>query len=344
MAAGFPGGTNTHIPLLDISGNLRISHSRNLKRYPVTRVCTVTPVKKKRGSYLYHNPQDNFQVLRRANWPATTNRPTGNGTLRQFEEKTFVTERYSFDGELDTEAVELANWPVLQMHAEELANDAMIARTKRVYDKLFDTAQYAASHTVTATSLAGGFLDGGSSGDPRILRALSSAGLIIQGDTLGRVRPHELSVLMNNTTALKLGRSREIREYVSKQEKAYGQITLEKDSFNGAYGIPDELYRFSTVVEDLYYQAEPFGAADRTGLPVVPDNTLLVFMREGDTMSDGVEGAQSFSSLHVFCYEDLVVETLEDRWNRNTKMAVTDQTAEVVVAPLTIVQITNIFS
>lgn len=344
MAAGFPGGLNTHIPLLDISGSLRISHSRNLNRYPVTRVCTVTPVKKKRGQYLYHNPQDNFQILRRATWPESTNRPTGNGTLRQFEVREFVTKRYSFDGELDSEAVELANWPVLQTHSEELANDAMINRTKRIYDKLFDSSLYPATHTVTATDLADGFLDGGSSGDPRILRALSSAGLIVQQDTGGRVRPHELSVLMNSKTAIRLGRSREIREYVSKQEKAYGQITLEKDSFNGAYGIPDELYRFSTVVEDLFYQAEPFGAADRTPLPVVPDNTLLVFMREGDMMSDGVEGAQSFSSLHAFCYEDLVVETLEDRWNRNTKLAVTDQTAEELVAPLTVVKITNIFS
>lgn len=344
MASGFPGGLNTHVPLLEISGNLRISHSRNLKKYPINRVCTITPVKKKRGQYLYHNPEDNFQVLKSAVWPETTNRPVGNSTLRQFEVREFATTRYSYDCNLDSEAIELANWPVLQHHANELSNDAMVSRSKRVYDKLFDTAQYAASHTVTASSLAGGFLDGGSKADPRIFRALSNAGLIIQRDTLGRVRPQELSVLMNQSTAIKFGQTREIREYVANQERAYQQITMQKDEFNGAYGVPDELYRFKTVVEDQYIQTAPYGAASRAGTPLVPDNTLLVFLREGDVMSDGVEGAQSFSSLHLFMYEDLNTETFPDQVNRNTKMFVTDQTAEEIVAPLTIVQITNIFS
>lgn len=347
MTVGYVGKNDTYIPTLDLSGNLMVGFSRNVKKYPINRYVSLTPVKKTRGAYLYFQPTDNARLpnLPQHNrWAAGSNRPASNASLRGFEEKTFTTERYSYTTELDQQAIDLANWPVLKRHTEELAKDAMVARAYRAATKMFDSTQYPASNVVRADALASGYLDGGSAADPRIFQAFSGADLLIQNATGGRVTPGELSVLMNHNTAVKLARSREIREYVMQQEGAYKQITMEKDSFNGAYHLPDVLYRHNVVVESLQYNPNPKGSAADTFTPVVPDNSILVFLREGDLESE--EGEASYSTCHVFVYgpDDLNVEVWPDNKHRKVEITVTDQTAEAIVAPVTAVLITNVFT
>lgn len=345
MATSYPGGNDTFIPTLDLSGNLMVGFSRNVKKYPVNRYVSLTPVKKSRGAYLYFRPEDNARLLNlpHANkWASGTNRPVTNSTTRGFEEKTFTTTRYSYTTELDQRAIDLANWPVLKRHTEELAKDAMVARAYRSTTKMFDAAQYPAANVKTATVLGGGFLNGGTTADPRILQAFTEADLIIQNATGGRVTPGELSVMFNHNTAVKLSRSRELREYVMQQEDAWKQITLSKDSYNSAYYLPDVLYRHNVVVESLQYMDDPRGAAAETFTPIVPDNTALVFMREGDLESE--EGEASYSTAHVFVYEDMNVEVWPDAKHRKVEITVTDETDEQIVAPVTAVLITNLFS
>jgi len=347
MSTSYPGGNDTHIPDLDLSGNLMIGFSRNVKKYPVTRYMTPTPVKLKRGPYLYFNPLDNARLpnLPQANkWASGTIRPASFGTSRGFEQKTFTCQRYSFSTLLDMEGIEQANWPVLERNSEELAHDAMVARSIRGCTKLTTQSLYPAANVVTAASLtgAGNFLDLGTSAAPYLFKALSSADLIIQNGTGGRVQPGELSVLMNHNTAVRLARSREIREYVMQQEQAYKQITMDKDSFNGSYYLPDVLFRHNVVVESLQYNANNRGASGEAFGPVFPDNTLLVFCKPGDL--DGNEGEADYSTGHIFIYEDLKVETFPDQRNRVTEIVITDTTAEEVTAAPTGVIITNIFS
>jgi hypothetical protein len=344
MATGYIGGDDGYIPTLDLSGNLMIGFSRNVKKYPVNRYVSLTPVKKSRGAYLYFRPQDNAKFPNLPNstkWASGTVRPQNGSNLRGFEERTFTTTRHSFETLLDKRAVDLANWPVMKRHTEELAKDAMVARAIRCVEKMFDATQYDSSHVVTASSLAGGFLDGGNSADPRILKAFTEADRLIQNDTGGRVTPGELSVLMNHNTAIRLSRSRELREYVMQQEDAWKQIVLNKDSYNSAYYLPDVLYRHNVVVESLMYNASPKGAATETFTPIVEDNSILVFLREGDLESE--EGEASYSTCHQFVYEDMNVETWPDDKNRLVTLTVTDETDEQIVAPVTAVKITNVF-
>lgn len=347
MATSYPGNLDTYIPTLDLSGNLMIGFSRNVKKYPVTRYMTPTPVKLKRGAYLYFNPLDNARLpnLPQGNkWPSASIRPASFGTSRGFEEKTFTCTRYSYSTLLDMEGVEQANWPIYERNSEELAHDAMVGRAYRACGKLTTQSLYPSGNVVTATSITGtgNFLDLGTTAAPYLFKALSQAGLIIQAATGGRVTPGELSVLMNNNTAVRLSRSREIREYVMQQEQAYKQITMDKDSFNGSYYLPDVLFRFNVVVESLQYNANNRGASGEAFGPIFPDNQLLVFCRPGDL--DGNEGEASYSTGHMFMYEDMKVETFPDVRNRVTEITVTDTTDEQVTAPPTGVIITNIFS
>lgn len=345
MAAVYPGGNDTFIPTLDLSGNLMIGFSRNVKKYPVNRYVSLTPVKKSYGEYLYFQPSDNARLLNLPHnnkWAGGSNRPVSTSAARGFEPRLFTTTRYSYTVELDQRAIDLANWPVLKRNTEELAKDAMVARAYRCATLMFDSTQYDSTHVKTATVLGGGFLDGGNTADARILRALTEADLLIQNDTGGRVTPGELSVLMNHNTAVKLSRSRELREYVMQQEEAHKQITLSKDSYNAAYYLPDVLYRHNVVVESLQYNSNPREDATQTFTPVVPDNSMLVFLREGDLESE--EGEASYSTCHQFVYEDLNVEVWPDNKHRKVEITVTDETDERIVAPVTAVLITNLFS
>lgn len=345
MSNGFPGGLDTYVTTLDLSGRLMVGFSRNLKKYPVGRYTTITPVKQVRGAYLYFDPLGNARLQNFPNqtrWSPGTRRPASQANTRPFEEKTFTCVRHNFGVELDQLGIDLANWPILERESEAIANDAMVARSRRVTEKLVTTSLYPAANVTTATALAGGFLHEGNTADPRIFTALTEADRLIQVATGGRVKPGELSVLMNHNTAIRLSRSREIREYVMQQEQAQKQITLEKDSFNGSFYLPDVLYRHNVVVEDILNNVGNRESSNDVFVPIFPDNAMLVFMKPGD--ADGTEGEATFSTHVQFLYEDMKVEVWPDTKHRNTEITITDHTAEEVVAPVTGVFIDNVFS
>lgn len=346
MAIGYPGGqSNTYIPTLDLSGNLMVSFSRNTASFPLNKYITITPVKLPFGSYLRFNPLDLARLRNKpygSQWAPGTLRPTGFHNTVGFEQRDFRCTRYNHSITLDKLAVDVANWPVQKTHTEMLGQEAMTERAYQVCRKLTDSSQYAASHTVTASSLAGGFLDGGTTADPRIFKALSGASQIIQADSMGRVKQGDLGVLMNHNTAIKLARSRELREYVMQQQDAWKQITLDDTNYNNRYGLPKTLYTYEAVVEDTYYNDSNRGATGEAGSVVFPDNTMLVFVRKGGL--EASEGAANYSTCSLFVYEDMTVEANEDVRNRLLYMDVVDHFAVEVVAPVTAVLITNVFS
>lgn len=345
MATGYPGGLNTYVPTLELSGNLMVSFSRNVKKYPVNRYCTITPVKQPRGAYLYFNPLDQVRLPGQPHgnkWAAATLRPTGLQNTLGFEQKNYTTQRYSFDTTLDQRAVDIANWDVQKTHSEALAQKAMTHRAYQVCRVATTQSLYPSAHVVTATSLAGGVLSGGTTADPRILTAFTQASLLIQRDTGGRVAQGEISALMNADTATRLSRTRELREYVMQSPDAMKMIRMDKANANRTYGLPEVLYTTPIVVEDQFYDPYNRGNASDGTTAVFPDNTILMFVRQGDLESS--EGAASYSTLHTFMYEDMSVEAYPDVRNRLLQLDVTDEFTPEVVAPVTAVLITNVFN
>lgn len=349
MAYGYPGGGgnagNTFIATLDLSGHLLINYSQNLKQ-SVNRYSRLTPVQKTRGAYLRFNPLDIAQMPNpdtQFEWAPGTMAPSGFDRTRGFEERTFTCSRRAFATTLDKRSVDVANWDVQKTHAEYLAQDAMTHRIYRVVAKMTDAAQYDATHVDSATNLGGGFTDAGTTSNPIIKKTLDAAATVIQRDSMGRVKWGQLTVVINNNTALKWSQTRELREYLMQHPEALKEITLEAGTnYNAAYGLPKMLYGFNIVVEDTYYNPYNRGNASAVGTPVFPDNVAMVVLAEGDLVKS--EGAQSFNTVHVFAYEDMTVETKEDTWNRLVEMkTVTDYDVQVV-APVTGFKITNLFS
>ncbi len=348
MSIGNPGGLDTYIPTFDHSGRLIIGFSRNPKKFPLNRYVQYQTVKAPRGQYLYFNPLDPGR-LRNPNigtkWPLGSPRPRNTSNTQGFEYKQYLAERHAHSTTVDTTAVDLADWDVQASHLDNLAQQAMTERAYNACATLTTSGNYAASHVFTAASVTGtgAFLDGGTTADPRIKKVLDYASRVIQQDTGGRIRFGDLGFLVNAKTAQIFGQTREYREFVMQQAESLAAIRLARGSdFNAYYGLPETFYGYEAVVEDTFYNPVNSLNASEAYSPCFPDNTMLVFVRQGAL--DVSEGTASYSTMHFMIYEDMKVETKEDTWNRLVDMSVVDYYVPQLVAPVSACLITNLFS
>lgn len=348
MAVGYPGGINTYIPTLDISGNLMVEYSRNWKSFALNRIVNVRPTKKPRGVYLRFNPKDQVRIQPNNNWNPGNLRPVGFQNSLGFEQVEYTTKRYNYNVTLDQRTVDVTDWPIMKSHSNALGQQAMTNRSVITYNKLTTSGTYDAAHVKTSTQLGGwssGFIDGGSTADPRIKKVLDAASQIIQKATGGRIRQGQLSVAFNSKSAQTLSVTRELREYVMQNPDAWKNVTLDDTNLNHAYGLPARLYGYNVVVDDTFYNPENRGSTAETDAPSVPawpDNTALVFLREGDL--EVPDGGSTFSTCHLFAYEDMTVETFPDTRNRLVYLDVTDEFVPEVVSKVSAVLVTNLFS
>lgn len=345
MAIGYPGGNDTYVPALELSGNLMVSFSRNLKDYAVNKYTQITPVKIPVGTYLYFDPQSTARLPNQPYgpaWPAGTPAPTGFQNTLGFEARTYQTKRFAFPVTLDQRSVDIANWDIQKKHSEAVAVKAMANRAYGVAAIASVTGTFPAGNTDTATNLAGGFLSAGTTASPNIYIAFSAAALAIQAATQGAVKQGMLGVVMNATSAIKLSRTREIREYLMQSPSAPAMIRMDEKNLNGVYGLPPTLYTYKVVVEDTYYNANNKGAVTDTSVPVFADNFITMFCKESDL--DGEISSPSFSTFHQFVMEDMTVETFPDQRNRLLEMRVVDESQPKAVAPVSGYGISAVFS
>lgn len=344
MAIVYPHQNASVIPLLELSGSLKVGYGRNLER-TVNRYSKVTPVKGRVGTYLRFNPKDAPRLTTRtqkSNWPLGTPRPINSTNGVGFETLPFRTNRDTETVPLDKTVIDTASFPIMKTHSAALAQKIHTRLAYNVCAELTNTANFDATHVATATALAGGVLSGGTTADPRIKNAFDAAARVIQKDTFGAVNWTNLSVLMNPTTAQKLSSTREIREYVMQQASSADYINMKSGEARGVFGLPSVLYGYKVVVEDVWYNGANRGSASEEASPVFPDNTIVVFLNEGDL--EVPEGATSFATCHRFVYEEYTMESKTDDWDRMVLMACTMDYDVQIVAPPTGFIITNVFS
>lgn len=345
MAAGdYNGGFSGLIPLFDASGHLIVSYSRNPKSFPINNYTAMQVCPGGRGAYLRFDPLSAHRIKPDNKWAFGVPRPSGYENQLAFSQQNFVTERYSFHTTLDKFGVDVASFDVQKMHTERLAEQAMISRTKITNTVMTTSALYPATHVVdTGTTIAGAPLDQGTTANPLLYKALLAAAKLIQDDT-GRVKIGDLSVLINDNTARKLSLTREIREYMMQQADSAKMLEMPKTGYSlaGSYMLPDFLYRFKIYVEDTRYTSNTPDAVGDVLSPTFPDNTMVVFLREGDLEKS--YGASGYTSFTQFIFEDLVAEANVLPYERIVQFAVTDQYTCEMTAPPTAVLYTNIFS
>jgi len=344
---GFPSSTNVFIPNLEASGRLIVGFSRNAKRFHLPKYCQYVKSDQTVGLYMKLSPQEAARVVtvQEYEWPDGQTRPVHADGLEQFNLLEFRTHRYDYGFNVGWLTRKQAMWPIVEQHAEIHAAKCMTARTVRILSVLTTAANWqtsadpdlSANHTNTATALAGGQFDKGTSTVPYIKIALDKIAALVNLDTLGVVEPDMLQVIINPNQARLWAESSEIHEYI--KGSYWAKEELEQGlSPNNKYGLPSSVYGYPIIVENCVQVTSRKGAPLVKSLAML-DQTVLVVSRVGDI--EGVYGGPSFSTATIFHYADdegsggeMSLETFDDPKNKLTEGHVVENTAEVLTSPL----------
>lgn len=335
MAAGYPSGSNTFVPSFDASGHLVVQFSRDVKSFAANKYVTLSPVKKSSGYYLRITAEVaarviNSDLLREFVWADGDDAPKGDWNAEAFEFKTFNTQRYAFPFRIGYKANEQADFKILQSFAANEAAQAMTARTVKIHRLILTSGNYDSGHVDTATNWGGGAINSGTATSPVFKKILNAMAFKIVLATLGRVQPKDLVVVMNPRSADALGRSQEIHSYLKESPYALAQVRGDAPSQNGQWGMPDQLYGYKIVVDDTVRVTSKKGATRAADFSFT-DAYVAMLARPGELVAPA--GGPSFSSVHVFAYEEMTVEQRDDPGNRRIEGRVVEDNDVTMVSP-----------
>ena len=350
---GFISATNGFIPNWEASGKTTVGYSRNPKSFGYNRYISYGFTKKNRGFYLKFNNQAQARVLNADAymWAYNQDRPVpANPEAFTWIPFTLTRRDYAYGHDLDT--IQMADFDVMQVDRNSHAQLAATNRAYRIVTALTTTSNFATSadadmtvnHYSTATALAGGKLDVGTSTDPNFKDAITEVQDIINKDTNGALgaQPGKMVIVMNPTDARLIGQSAEMHDFLKGSPFAYPAISGSLFD-NSLYGLPPSIYGCEIVVDGTVRVTSEVGATV-TRSYVWPDGTVGVFFKP-DSL-DGVYGEKPFSTMTVFYRAadeaggsidatgiDLTVTEFQDTRNRRWEGHLTEETAEVVTAP-----------
>lgn len=339
MAAGtpvLPGGSNTYIKDFKSSGKLQVGFSRNPNKFPLPNYAQTVPVERDAGFYLNINVEQAGRIvdadLQEFVWPDGADMPQNNDGTEEFNFKDYRTKRYAYSFKLGQKAREQADWDIEKTNAAILAQRAMTARTQRAISVLTTDANWDASHIATVSAISGntGTWDASTTARQDIKRSLHFADEVIAADTLGVVEQSQMMLLINPFTAKAISRCQEIVDHIKGSPQAYEQVKGGTGKF-AKFGLPDTLYGYPLVIENTFKVTSVRGAASKTTQRVLPNGVGFLLSRVGELVNEN-EGP-NFSTLSMFVYEDMSVETKDDPDNRRSLGRIVDDFDVVLTAP-----------
>lgn len=351
---GFPSSTNGHIPNWVDSGRLTVGFSRDPKQFAYNRYISYSQTKFPIGYYLKWNNQAQARVIStdRYLWAYGHPRPVP-ADPEAFRWVQFRTVRrdYAYGHDLDT--IETTDFNLMQVDRRGRAQLAATSRAKRIITDLTTTANWTAAtdgdltvdHTGTATALAGGKLDAGTSTAPYFQKAITNMMDICTTDTNGYIQstPGKWQIIMNPTDARKIAASQELHDYLKGSPFAYPEVSGTLHD-NRRYGLPPQLYDVEICVDASVEVTSEVGASSLTRSYVWPSGSVG-FVYRPDQL-DGVYGEKPFSTYTLFYRAadengksidatgiDLVVTEFTDQRNRMWEGHVTEETVGYVTCP-----------
>lgn len=349
MTIGYMSATNTYLPDHEASGRLVVGFARNQKDFAVNKVVKLVPTSKKVGYYLKFNPLDYNRLpasgnIQDSSWANGNPRPSNTMNNLGFEWHEFRTQRRNESVMLDRESIDLASWDVRANHTDALATLAMTKRAKQVYDFGTNTSNWSSTHFSAASSLdGGGFFSAGTATNPIIKISLNQCARQVLRDTNGAVVPTQLAIVMNPTTAHKMGETQEIHTYLKESQWAGPQL-MASGPINAVYNLPEYLYGYKVIVDVTTYNG--FNRLDSSEGQVFtfPDNKIMMYCQE--SKFEGSPDTTSFSTLGLFEYAPnaMKVETFDSPRDRITTIDVVDETDVRMLASESGFLITNVFS
>lgn len=342
MAAGvatYPGGSNTYVKDHKATGYLITHFARNPSEFPLADYAQYREVEKDAGYYLKLYAEQAGRLVggnvTEYVWPDGADRPRRNSGTEKFAWTDYRTERYDFDFTLGDKTRNQAGWNIQDTEAMNHAHQAMTARTKRVHTALETSGNWDATHRKDVTTITGvtGTWDQSTTARMDIKKSINYAVKLILQDTLSVVKQKKDMVLvMNPNTAQKIGECQEMVNAFIQSREAYPHFAGDMDKYSD-YGLPPILYGIKVVVEDTVLVTSRRNASSVTRSFACADDVVYLLSRPGGLVSKANSGP-SFSTCMVFTYEDLTVETIDDRDNRRMEGHVVDDTWEGLVSPV----------
>jgi hypothetical protein len=159
--------------------------------------------------------------------------------------------------------------------------------------------------------------------------------------TNAAVSPTDICAVMNPITARLFASTDGVRDYVKNYPAALN--FLQGDAQFATYGLPSQMFGVNVVVDDTVRVSNRKGSTKATGFFYGDESApgIAFVSRPGGMI--GNEGP-SFSTVSIFAYEDMTVETLDDPWNRRIRGSVTDNSAIELTAPLAAVYVADLKS
>lgn len=355
MTASVASMNNTYVPSFDATGHLVVAFSRNPKDFPLNKWAKITPVKKSIGYFLQVTAEQAARItdstyLADFVWPDGNDAPSGIWGLEAFNFKEYSTTRFAFPFRLGYKANEQADWKILATHSAFVAQQAMTGRAVRMINAATNASNYPAANVNSAKTWQGqitlaaneAFLTAGSTANPAIKNTLNAMAQQIILGVNGAVKRNALVVIMNPNSAAQLGASAELQNTIIQSPFALAQVRGDVENQNGLWGLPDTLYGYKLIVDDTVYVPTKKGASAQTHSFAFPDNQFLMGTRVGGL--DSPAGGPSFSTWHMFMYEEMTVEQRDDPDHRRTTARVVEDYDVQVVAPVTGAVCTNMFS
>lgn len=350
MTATYPGATNVYVPSHDASNKMVVDFARNIKDFPVNNYAQVVPAKKLTGYYLKMTVEEAARItnstLDNFLWPDGEPAPEGAEGTESHEFLPFRCDRRVFTFKLGDLTVENADWDIIAQHSSIKARQAMTARTQLAVTQLTTSGNYSTGHVrdVTTTSSTTGIP--GASGSwavsttarQDIKRSLNAGIIQITDATLDAVKPEQMRLVISDSLASKISICQEIVDYIKGSPAALAQVKGEIKGRNTRFGLPDQLYGVELFVEATRKVTSRKGAT-RAVSSIFPSTSAVLCSRPGEL--EGVAGAPSFSTLTIFAYQEMVVETKNDSDNKRTIGRVIETIVPVLTAPAAGLLFTN---
>lgn len=341
MVAQFPASSNVYVKSHEASGKMIVDFSRNTKDWAVNKYCQLIPVKKDSGYYAKMTVEVAGRILNadlsEFDWPdgqpARANMQSW-GNTESFEFLEFKTRRRKHDFTIGYKTADQASWDIIAQHARIHGQACMTARTQLAITAATTAGNYPAAHTSAVASISGVSGNWAASTTARmdIKRSLEHACETILDSTLAAINLDDLCLVISTGLAKELSLTQEIVDYIKGSPDALAQVRGELPNDNVFYGLPAKLYGVPLVVEKTRKVTSAKGAT-RVVAPILADSTPFITARPGE-LEAPYSSAPSFSTLTMFVYEDMSVESKDDSDDRLHYGRVVDDIALVVTAPV----------
>lgn len=332
---------------------LIVGFSRNPAEFPIMDVVQLVPTERMSGYYLAFNPGEAARIITSNDaehlWAPGDPRPTGVGNLNSFTNVSFMTQRRAYAWTTDWITEEQASWPIIAQQSQNVAQQAMTARTLLAVNALTSTSwgnNYAATATAIGTQSGGSAVTGpwntSTSTQLFIRQSVWQMRKLINKATLGVVRPKDLIFWMSPDTATAIMSSGEMQDTLKQSPYAMPQLKGEGENID-PWSILSVMYGSKMVIDDAVIVTTPKGATTQNNNYVIPYGAVFCLSRKGGIQ--GIYGAPSYSTLQMFYYKDeMTSETFNDTVNRRYMGSVVSNYQMVVTSPYVGFYCANVFA